>query len=162
MTKRHWLSLSTTSERGLALKNQSKVTLKLSPWSPLLSSSLSWGLHRVRRLHVQQIIHVVLGRLLVVKGQKAHVLEVPLVPLLPSHHSPRHAPLRQIHWLDHPRYVVHEADGACGLVQYLHIPGGLPRHGQILQQFEHGMRHVDQYRDKAVPKHGVVGLNMDV
>ncbi len=50
----------------------------------------------------QDIVRVVQGRLLVIKGREAHALEVPPVALLPPHHDPHAAPLRQVQRLDDP------------------------------------------------------------
>lgn len=44
-------------------------------------------------LHVQNVVGVVQGGLLVVEGREAHALEVVPVALLPPHHDPHRAPL---------------------------------------------------------------------
>ena len=48
-------------------------------------------LDRLERLHVEDVVGVVEGRLLVVKRREAHPLEVAPVPLLTPHHDPHGA-----------------------------------------------------------------------
>ena len=90
----------------------------------------------------QHVISIIERRLLVIKRGKAHALEVPPVALLPPHHDPHAAPLRQVDRLDDPWNLIDEGDGSGDVVKYRDIPDLLPRHWHVLQQLEHGMRHV--------------------
>ena len=84
-------------------------------------------LGETREAH-QQIVGIVKGGLLIVKGREAHALEVPPISLLAAHHDPHGAPLRHVHGLDDPWDLVHEADGSSDVVQHLHI--GIQSYGR--------------------------------
>ena len=88
------------------------------------------------------------------------------VSFLPTHHDPHGSPLCQVDGLNHPRDLVHKADGPSDVVEHTDVPhlqshthktrqnaaitlevfvssaDLLPGHGHVLQQFEEGVRHV--------------------
>ena len=99
-------------------------------------------LDRLEGLDVEDVVAVVQRRLLVVERGEAHALEVAAVALLAAHHDPHRAPLRDVHGLDHRGHLVHERDGAGDVVQHRHLADLLPRHRHVLEQLQHGMRHV--------------------
>lgn len=76
-----------------------------------------------------------------VKNQP-HSLEVSSITFLSSHHQVHGGPLRHVDRLDHPGYLVHERDRAGDVVEDLHVSNLLPRHRHVLEQLEHGVRHV--------------------
>ena len=95
--------------------------------------------HGLSRLYVQHVVGIVQRGLLVVKGGKAHALEVLPVPLLPPHHGPRGSPLGDVHGLDDLGYLVHEGYGSRHVVQYRHGALRFPGHRHVLQQLEDGV-----------------------
>ena len=98
-------------------------------------------LDRLQRIHVQEVIGVVQGRLLVVEWGKPHALEVPTIALLSAHHDPHRRPLRHVHGLDHLRSLVDEGDRAGDVVDHLAVANLLPRHRHVLQELEHRVRN---------------------
>mmetsp|Transcript_20333 Transcript_20333/g.60756 ORF Transcript_20333/g.60756 Transcript_20333/m.60756 type:complete len:228 (-) Transcript_20333:172-855(-) len=97
------------------------------------------GLHR---RDAEDVVGVVERRFFVVERRKPHPLEVHPVPLLPPHHDPHGAPLRGVDGLNHKRDFVHKGDGPSDVVQHFDVADLLPRHWHVLEQLEHGMRHV--------------------
>lgn len=51
-------------------------------------------------------------------------------------------PLSNVDGFHHPGDLVDKCDGTCDVVDDGHISDLLPRHGHVLQQLEHSMRHV--------------------
>ena len=73
----------------------------------------------------QQVVCIIQGGLLVIKGREAHALEMPPVTLLTAHHDPHGSPLCHVHRLDDPRDLVHKADGTGDVVEHLCAKVGL-------------------------------------
>ena len=53
-------------------------------------------------------------------------------------------PLSNIHWFNHPGYLINKRNSSCDMVQYFDVSNLFPRHRQVLQQLQHSMRHVFQ------------------
>mmetsp|Transcript_8730 Transcript_8730/g.18588 ORF Transcript_8730/g.18588 Transcript_8730/m.18588 type:complete len:335 (-) Transcript_8730:298-1302(-) len=98
-------------------------------------------LNSLKRINVQDVVSIVQWGLLVIEGRKAHALEVATVALLAPHHNPHRTPLSCVHWLDHPRDLVHESDSTSDVVNHLDVADLLPWHRHVLQQLVHRMRH---------------------
>ena len=64
------------------------------------------------------------------------------IALLAAHHDPHGAPLRNVDGLDDAGNLVDKGDGARHVVERLDVADLLPRHGHVLQQLEHRVRHV--------------------
>ena len=102
------------------------------------------SLDGLERLHVEDVVRVVERRLLVVKGRKAHPLEVLPVALLAAHHDPHGAPLRLVDRLNDFGSLVDKGDGARNVIQDLDCTFLFPRHGHVLQEFEDCVRNILQ------------------
>ena len=75
---------------------------------------------------------------------------MPSITLFTTHAHPHCRPLRVKHWLDNPWYLVHQRQAAVDVIQHLDFSGTLPRHGHVLQELKHSMRHKLQ-RSKVAP-----------
>ncbi len=96
----------------------------------------------VEGLDIENVIGIVEGRLLVVKGREAHALKVAPVALLPAHHGPHGGPLGDKDGLADARRLIHKGDGARHVVEDGHVAHLLPGHRHVLDQLEEGVRDV--------------------
>ena len=84
-------------------------------------------------LDVEDVVAVVKGRLLVIKGREAHALEVSPVAFLAPHHDPHRAPLRDENRLDHLGDIIHKCDRAGDVVEDGDGADLLPRQRHVLE-----------------------------
>lgn len=66
------------------------------------------------------------------------------VSFLSSHHDPHCPPLGVVDGLDDSGDLIHECDCSCDVVEDLDVLYLLPWHGDVLQEFEDGVRGVFQ------------------
>lgn len=90
-------------------------------------------LNSIKRFHIQDVVSIVQGWLFIIKGREPHSLEVSSVSLFPSHHDPHASPLCSVHRLNDLGHLIHKGDGPCDVIESLHSPHLLPRHGHVLQ-----------------------------
>mmetsp|Transcript_61033 Transcript_61033/g.143984 ORF Transcript_61033/g.143984 Transcript_61033/m.143984 type:complete len:850 (-) Transcript_61033:159-2708(-) len=105
---------------------------------------VQFHLNSLEGLNIEQIVSIVKRRLLIIEGGEAHAAEMATIALLPPHHDPHRAPLRDENRLDDLRDFVHERNSARKMIQHVHVANLLPRHGHILQKLEHSVWHVFQ------------------
>ena len=77
---------------------------------------------------------------------RAHTWRVPFemstISLLPPHHDPHGAPLRNVDGFNHQWNLINKRDGASIVVQHVDVANLLPWHWHILEQFVDGMRNI--------------------
>mmetsp|Transcript_28888 Transcript_28888/g.46177 ORF Transcript_28888/g.46177 Transcript_28888/m.46177 type:complete len:216 (-) Transcript_28888:40-687(-) len=93
-------------------------------------------------LHVKDVLSVIKRRFLVVEWWEPHSLEVMAISFFPPHHNPHSRPLRNKHGFDDPGDLVYKCYRPRDVIQDLHVSNLLPRHGHVLQQLQHSMRHI--------------------
>lgn len=97
---------------------------------------------RLKRLHLHDIVPIIKWCLLIIKGRKAHSLEVPAVSFFPPHHDPHGSPLCSVNRLNHLRNLINKGNGSCDVIQYLYCPDLFPGHWYVLKQLVDAVRSV--------------------
>jgi hypothetical protein len=74
-------------------------------------------LNSFKGIHIKNIVAIVEWGFLVIERWESHPLEVPAVPLLPTHSQPHAAPLRVIHRFDDTGKLAHESDSPVNVIK---------------------------------------------
>jgi hypothetical protein len=101
-------------------------------------------LNSFKGIHIKDIVAIVEWGLLVIERWESHPLEVPAVPLFPTHGQPHAAPLCVIHGFNDTGNLVHESDGPGNVIEDWNLAYLLPWEGDVLEQLHNGMRNILQ------------------